>query len=89
MKFPEPTEQICQICGLQYTGIRTNLCENEECRKVFAMERQANAHKYGPINSIPNGALFYMDLENNKKETSPTTKEEFFAKIIELGKKLK
>lgn len=67
IKFPEPSEQTCQVCGDLYTGIRTRLCEKEHCRKWFAMEWEANAWKYGPV-SRPSGAIFYLDFKENEEK---------------------
>lgn len=89
MWLPAPTEQTCQVCGNVYTGIRTNLCEDMTCREWFAAQRQANAHKYGPVRSVPNGSLFYTDLTNNEPEyTKAKTKNEFISRMVEFGKKL-
>jgi hypothetical protein len=92
IKLPEPTEQRCQVCGHLYTGIRTRLCENMKCRKWFAMEREANAWKYGPI-SYPRGAIFYdigLDAEecSVEKEDHVQTRKKFFDTMVEFGEKL-
>lgn len=89
ISLPDATEQVCQICNQSYTGIRIKLCEQEECRKWFTAERQSNAYKYGPVDSMPNGALFYIDLNENETEVPKVkTKDEFIAKMVEFGKKL-
>lgn len=73
--LPEAKEQICQVCGNVYTGIRTRLCEDIRCREWFAMEKAANAYKYGPVNSYPVGGLFYQEFIKSESESESEDKE--------------
>jgi hypothetical protein len=92
IELPEPTEQTCQVCGQLYTGIRTRLCENIDCRKWFAMKCESNAGKYGSV-SYPRGAIFYdigLDAEECSAERKDDVKDrnKFFEIMAEFGKKL-
>ena len=88
---PEPTEQMCQVCGNVYVGGRAKLCEDLRCRKWLFDERQRNQYKYGPVSSTPNGAVFYQDYAAEYREPDieeDKIKESWLDKIAELGKKL-